>query len=145
MKSRESVYRALSSDARKAHGLSPSFVVYDELAQALDRRLYDNLVTGTGARAEPLVIVISTQSSDPHHVLSELTDYGQQLLDGVIQDETFHPVIYAAPDDADIWDESVWFSCNPPWETSEAWRNSGSLHNRHSEYRPVKRLSGTYT
>jgi phage terminase large subunit-like protein len=47
-----STYGALSSDARKAHGLSPSFVVCDELAQWRGRDLYDNLVTGTGAHAE---------------------------------------------------------------------------------------------
>lgn len=44
-----SVYQAMSSDARKAHGLSPSFVICDELAQWKNRELYDNLVTGTGA------------------------------------------------------------------------------------------------
>ena len=61
-----SVYTALSSDARKAHGLSPSFFVFDELAQSKSRELFDNLQTGTGARAEPLGIVISTQSPDPN-------------------------------------------------------------------------------
>jgi phage terminase large subunit-like protein len=59
-----SIYEALSSDARKAHSLSPSFVVCDELAQWPDRELYDNLVTGLGARNEPLVVVISTMSSN---------------------------------------------------------------------------------
>ena len=29
-----SVYKAMTADARKAHGLSPSFMVYDELAQS---------------------------------------------------------------------------------------------------------------
>lgn len=108
-----STYIALSSDARKAHGLSPSFMVYDELAQAPNRHLYDNLTTGTGARAEPLMVVISTQSSDPHHVMSELTEYGRKVRDGLISDPTFYPAIYEAPADADPWDEAVWHDCNP--------------------------------
>lgn len=108
-----STYSALSSDARKAHGLSPSFMVYDELAQAPNRHLYDNLTTGTGARAEPLMVVISTQSSDPHHVMSELTHYGRQVRDGIISDPTFYPAIFEAPADADPWDEAVWHACNP--------------------------------
>jgi phage terminase large subunit-like protein len=109
-----STYQALSSDARKAHGLSPSFMVYDELAQAPNRHLYDNLTTGTGARAEPLMVVISTQSSNPHHIMSELVDYGQKLLDGTLPpDPAFHATIYAAPEDADPWDEAVWHACNP--------------------------------
>jgi hypothetical protein len=38
-----SIYEALSADARRAHGLAPSFWAYDELAQAKDRTLLDNL------------------------------------------------------------------------------------------------------
>jgi phage terminase large subunit-like protein len=108
-----SVYEALSSDAKKAHGLSPSFAVCDEVAQWLGRDLYDNLVTGTGARDEPLVVVISTQSADPNHVMSEIVSYGRSVLDGTIEDPTFHATIYSAPDDADPWSEATWYACNP--------------------------------
>lgn len=108
-----STYEALSADARKAHGLNVSFAIYDELAQAPNRHLYDNLVTGTGGRAEPLVVVISTQSADPNHIMSELVDYGIQVRDGVIDDPAFHATIYAAPDDADPWSEATWHACNP--------------------------------
>lgn len=45
-----STYEALSSDARKAHGLNPSFVVCDEVAQWRGRDLYGNLVSGMDAR-----------------------------------------------------------------------------------------------
>ncbi|MGG7565988.1 terminase large subunit [Rhodovulum sp. DZ06] len=108
-----STYTALSADARKAHGLNVSFFIYDEIAQAPNRNLYDYLVTGMGKRKEPLGIVISTQSSNPLHVMSELVDYGEQVRDGVIEDPTFLPVIYAAPADADVWDEATWYACNP--------------------------------
>ncbi len=47
-----SIYTALSADARKAHGLSPSFTVMDELAQWPSRDLYDALTTGGGARLD---------------------------------------------------------------------------------------------
>src|SRR5262245_8219478 len=40
-----STYEALSADARRAHGLSPTLWVYDELAQAKTRELLDNLQT----------------------------------------------------------------------------------------------------
>ena len=77
-----SVYTAMTADSRKAHGLSPSFMVYDELAQSSNRELYDNLTTGTGARKEPLMVVISTQSADPNHIMSELVDYALKIQDG---------------------------------------------------------------
>jgi phage terminase large subunit-like protein len=109
-----STYQALSSDARKAHGLSPSFFIFDELAQSLNRNLYDNLTTGTGARAEPLGLIISTQSSSPTHVMSELVDYAIKLNEGTLPpDPAFHGVVYAAPPDADPWSIETWQACNP--------------------------------
>lgn len=108
-----STYKALSSDARTKHGLSASFVVFDELAQSPNRTLYDVLATSTAARAEPLMVVISTQSPDPNHVMSELVDYGRQINEGTVEDSTFQATIYSAPLDSDWLDEDVWHACNP--------------------------------
>lgn len=107
------VYEALSSDARKGHSLSPSCTIYDELAQATSRDLYDALMTGQGARAQPLMIVISTVSDDPLHVMNELVTDGERVLAGEIIDPTFKPFIFTTPADADIWDENVWRLSNP--------------------------------
>lgn len=71
-----SFYHALSSEDGSKHGLNPSVVIYDELAQAKNRKLYDALDTAGGAREEPLFITISTQSNDPQHILSQLIDDG---------------------------------------------------------------------
>jgi phage terminase large subunit-like protein len=108
-----SEFFALSSDSKTKHGFSASFIVYDELAQAPDRKLYDVLTTSTGARAEPLTVVISTQSPDEHSVMTELVNYGMDIQKGIHDDPTFYPVIYTAPEDSDPWDEKVWFACNP--------------------------------
>jgi phage terminase large subunit-like protein len=106
-------YAAMSSDARKAHGRGPSFSICDELAQWPGRELYDNLTTGTGARDEPLNWVISTQSSDPLHVMSELVDYGRRVMSGEVDDPSFVAFIAEVPDDLDIWDEANWPLANP--------------------------------
>lgn len=103
-----SVYRAISAEAGTKHGLNPSVVIYDELAQAKNRALYDVLDTAQGARAEPLFVVISTQSNDPQHILSQLIDDG---CNGTDPSTIAH--LYAVPDDADIWDEEVWKLGNP--------------------------------
>jgi phage terminase large subunit-like protein len=108
-----SIFQALSSDAKTKHGFSASCIVYDELAQAPNRDLYDVLQTSTGKRAEPLTIVISTQSSDSHSIMAELVDYGTKVRDRVLEDPTFFSVIYTAPEDADPWSEDTWFKCNP--------------------------------
>ena len=85
----------------------------DESAEWKGRELWDNLVTGAGAHAKALLVVISTKSPDPNHVMSELVRYGEQVLEGEIRDRTFLPIIYAAPADADPWAEETWRACNP--------------------------------
>ena len=44
-------------------GLTPSFCVYDEFGQTADRELYDAMDSAIGARANPLMLVISTQAA----------------------------------------------------------------------------------
>ena len=108
-----STYEALSSDAKTKHGLSPSLWIYDELAQATKRDLLDALQTSQGGRAEPLGIVISTQSPKPTHPMSELIDYGEKIAEGLIDDATFVCHVYAAPDGCDLLDEDAWRAANP--------------------------------
>ena len=108
-----SFYQAISSESRTKHGFNASCIIYDELAQAPNRHLWDVLTSSTGARAQPLTIIISTMSPDKYSIMYEQYDYAVKVRDGIIKDETFAPVIYQAPEDADIWDESVWHKCNP--------------------------------
>ena len=108
-----SIYAALSADAGSKMGLSPSFVVYDELGSAPNRDLFDALDTATGARDNPLMICISTQAAADHHVFSELIDYGVRVQSGDIEDASFHLTLYAAPADADPWDHATWLAANP--------------------------------
>lgn len=108
-----SVYAALSADVPGKHGLSPSFCVYDELGQAPKRDLLDALDTAMGARAEPLMLVISTQAADDLAPMSELIDYGLRVSAGEIEDPSFHLTHYAAPEDADPWAPETWKLANP--------------------------------
>ncbi|HMF29069.1 MAG TPA: terminase large subunit, partial [Candidatus Cybelea sp.] len=59
-----SVYRAISAEAYSKHGFNASRVIYDELHAAPSRDLWDVLTSSTGARAQPLVIAISTAGYD---------------------------------------------------------------------------------
>jgi len=111
-----SKFRALSSDAKKAHGLNPTVVILDELAQwgsGLGLRLYSALMTAGGARAEPFKIIISTQSEDDLSKMSELIDLGQQVNEGVIENPAFWCRVYEIPEDLDPLDERNWRLANP--------------------------------
>src|SRR5262245_5113175 len=103
-----SVYRAVSAEAGTKHGYLPSVVIYDELAQAKSRNLYDVLDTSFGAHEEPLFITISTQSNDPEHILSKLIDDG---LSGVDPSIVCH--LFAADEDCELDDEAQWYKANP--------------------------------
>lgn len=103
----------IAADAARAHGLGPSFIVCDEVAQWPKRDLYDALATSTGGREQPLMLVISTQSPDPNNVMSELVDYGRKVNAGVIDDPSFAAFIFEAPADADWQNEAVWHTANP--------------------------------
>lgn len=92
------LYRALSAEASTAYGLSPVFVVHDELGQVRGPRseLYEALETATGAQDNPLSIVISTQAPNPTDLLSILIDDAADSAD-----KRVILSLYTAPEDAD--------------------------------------------
>jgi phage terminase large subunit-like protein len=108
-----SFYRAISAEAYSKHGFNASRVIYDELHAAPSRELWDVLTSSTGARAQPLVIAISTAGYDRHSILWELYAHAVKVLAEPALDPTFLPIIYEAPIDADWTDERVWQAANP--------------------------------
>lgn len=108
--------KALSSDAKKAHGLNPTLVILDELAQwgsGIGLRLYNALTTAGGAREDPMTIVISTQAEDDQAKMSELIDYGVRAMDGTIDDPSWWCRVYETPEELDPFDEAGWELSNP--------------------------------
>jgi phage terminase large subunit-like protein len=70
------LYKALSAEASTAYGLSPAFIVHDELGQVRGPKseLYEALETAVGAHENPLSIIISTQAPTDADLLSILID-----------------------------------------------------------------------
>ena len=108
-----STFRVLSADVAPVLGLSPSFICYDELGQAPNRALYDALGTALGGRAQPLMLVISTQAATDIAPMSELVDYGLRIKRGEIKDPGFHLTLYTAPPESDPWKYATWKLANP--------------------------------
>jgi phage terminase large subunit-like protein len=103
-------YKALSAETKTAYGLSPCFIVHDELGQVKGPRspLYDALETATGAQQEPLSLIISTQAPTDADLLSVLID---DALEG--NDKRTVISLYTAPLDADPFIESTIALANP--------------------------------
>jgi phage terminase large subunit-like protein len=108
------LYRALSAEASTAYGLSPAFVVHDELGQVKGPRseLYEALETAAAAQPDPLSIVISTQAPTDADLLSLLID---DALTGA--DPGTKVRLYAADMDADPFDEATIRQANPHFDT----------------------------
>ena len=101
----QSIWSALTSDARKAHGLAPSFWIADEVAQWKSRELWDNLRTGTAKRESALGVSISTQARNSHHFFSEILDADPT--------KTTYSQLHTAPKDCDLDDVEAWKAANP--------------------------------
>jgi phage terminase large subunit-like protein len=107
------VYRALSADASTAMGLSPVFVVHDELGQTRGPRseLYEALETASAAQESPLTIIISTQAPTDADLLSVLID--DALKGG---DPRTKVVLYTADEALDPFSEEAIRQANPHFD-----------------------------
>lgn len=108
--------KVLSAEAFTKHGINPSVVIFDELHAQPNRDLWDVMTVGAGAaRKEPLWWVITTAGKDPDHksIGWEIHEKACKIRDGEIDLQAWYVKIYGAPDDADIFDEAVWFEANP--------------------------------
>ena len=112
-----SIFKALSSEARSKHGISPAVLIFDELAQfGASREFYDTLIQGRGAHKEPLLWIISTQAADDLAVLSQEIDYA---IEHGHEDPTVKLFFFTTPtqnenkEDIDLMDRESWKLSNP--------------------------------
>ena len=114
-------YRALSAEVGTSYGLSPAFIVHDELGVVRGPRseLFESLETATSAQLQPLSIIISTQAPTDADLLSV-------LIDDALAGHDPHTVcsLYTAPPDADPFDIETIKRANP---ALGIWQNPGEV------------------
>lgn len=119
--SKGAIYRALSADAMRAHGLAPSLVVADELhgwpsspSNTRGDELWDALTTGSADRPESLVVAITTAGGNTDTLLGRLYEHGKRVVEsnGEI-DPQFGFWWWEAGNEADPTDPKVWQAANP--------------------------------
>jgi phage terminase large subunit-like protein len=108
-----SFYHAVSADVPTKHGVNPSGVIFDELHAQPNRHLWDIFTTGSGTRAQPLVVALTTAGYDRNTIGYEIHDYALKVIRGVIKDPAFFAYICAVPEKEDWTDERLWFAANP--------------------------------
>jgi len=108
-----SFYHAISAEAYSKHGFNAHAVIYDELHVARNRELWDVLQTSMGARRQPLMLAITTAGYDRNSICWEQHEYAEKIIAGMVEDETFLPVIYSADPEEDWTSEKTWKKANP--------------------------------
>jgi phage terminase large subunit-like protein len=108
-----SFYKAISADAHTKHGFNAHGIVFDEFHTQKTRALYDVLTTSVGSRRQPVILLLTTAGNDRTSICYELHEYARKVLEGIIIDDTFLPVIYSADKELDIFAATTWKLANP--------------------------------
>lgn len=114
-----SYFMVVSSLADLLHGANVHGAVIDELHVHKTRDVVDAVETGTGARDQPLIIIITTADDGRQGTIyAEKRLYLERLARGVIRDPTFYGVVWAADPKADPFVEATWKTANPGYGIS---------------------------
>jgi phage terminase large subunit-like protein len=115
-----SIYRALSADAMRAHGLAPSLVVADELhawpsspSNTRGDELWEALTQGSADRPESLVVGITTAGGATDTLLGRLYEHGKRVSTGETEDPQFGFWWWEAGQEADPLSLDTWRAANP--------------------------------
>ncbi|WP_320178114.1 terminase TerL endonuclease subunit [Roseovarius pacificus] len=103
----------LSRDGDSSDGINPSFLARDEMHRWTDRELADTIVESMIARDQPIDWVITTAGQDRASLCGELRDYGESVLRGAVEDDSFFGFIAEPPADCDPADPKFWAMGNP--------------------------------
>ena len=110
-----SSYRVLSADAFRAEGLNIHGLLFDELHAQRDRRLFDSLRYGGAARAQPLLVSVTTAGYDRASICYEQYSYAKNVLSDWRYDPQFFAQIHEVEERDDWTDPEVWPKANPSW------------------------------
>ena len=99
--------KKIAFNEKKADGYSPTLTVADEMSSwpaARGLKQYEVMVSGTGARQEPITLAISSGGYVNDGPYDELFKRGTRFLKGESQEKRLLPVFYMI-DDPEKWDD----------------------------------------
>ncbi|TVT66045.1 MAG: terminase large subunit [Pseudomonas sp.] len=106
-------FKPLGRDSKSLDGLNPHGAILDEVHAHPDAGIIDVIRSGTGARRQWLMWMITTAGVNLRGPGFELHGYAEKVLEGVFDDDEFLAIIYTV-DDPDKWQEpNEWIKANP--------------------------------
>lgn len=108
-----SFIQCLSSAPDRLDGLNSSLIILDEYAAATSAALKNVLTSSQGIRKEPLIITITTASSNLDGPFqTDLANY-KKILDGTISDDSVFASIFEPDLTDDFASVDTWFKVQP--------------------------------
>ena len=105
--------QALGKNSDTLDGLNGSGIIIDELHGIKDRNLYEVMKQSQSARRQPLLVMITTAGTVRECIFDDMYEYACKVVDGVINDPTFLPIIYELDAKAEWTNPAAWFKANP--------------------------------
>lgn len=99
-------------------GASPSFSVTDEYHEHLSANQFNTMITGMGAREQPLAWVITTAGTDISSPCYELRTQVTEMLEEKVKDDALFGIIYTLDEGDDWTTEESLRKCNPNYGVS---------------------------
>lgn len=96
------------------HGHNASGVIFDELHVQKNHKLYEAFATGKTKRKQPIIFIFTTAGEEGSFA-EQIHDYAVKVRDGLVIDDTWLSVIYAADPKDDIFSVKTWKKANPGW------------------------------
>ncbi|MEY9185329.1 phage terminase large subunit-like protein [Bradyrhizobium sp. USDA 326] len=103
----------ISSDAPSKEGMTPSFVLADELHVWRGTDLWKVLTNGLDKIDNSLLVVATTAGRGQDNVAHEVIERARKIARGEIVDPTWLPVLFESPADVDYTSEDAWRRVNP--------------------------------
>lgn len=99
-------------------GASPHCAIVDEYHEHQSPELYETMKTGTGARSQPLVFIITTAGSNIAGPCYQKRLQSQKVLDSLVKNDSLFSMIYTI-DEGDNWTKLAnWKKANPNYGVS---------------------------
>jgi phage terminase large subunit-like protein len=108
-----SYFKALSAEGNSLDGLNTHGAIIDELHAHQTDKVYNVIESSRGSRLQPLIWIITTAGFDQSKIGFLQRNYVTQILNGIVQDETYFGIIYTLDDGDDPFDEGNWSKSNP--------------------------------
>lgn len=96
-------------------GLNPSGIMMDELHawRQEHKDFYDTMITGSGSRSQPLLMILTTAGDDRSYIWLEEYRHAKNVALNRYKDEALFSLIFELDEDDNPFDEDLWIKANP--------------------------------